>query len=74
VVACLSGFYDYGLREIELLEYSPVANVCRPRGPGKTNPTSARPGRLDRPLTAAEFVASQSSCIPNLAKMDQLGH
>ena len=31
-LSCLSGFYDCGLREVELLEYSPVANVRRPAG------------------------------------------
>jgi len=35
-LSCLSGFYDYGLRE--LLEYSPVANVRRPRV-GEDSPT-----------------------------------
>jgi hypothetical protein len=30
-LSCLSRFYDYGMREIELIEHSPVANVRRPK-------------------------------------------
>ncbi len=30
-LSCLSKFYDYGIKDAELLEHSPIANVRRPK-------------------------------------------
>ena len=65
-LSCLSGFYDYGLREIELLEYSPVANVRRPRV-GEDSPTiGLDAAELDRLLTAAERDSPRSAALISL--------
>ena len=67
-LSCLSGLYDYGLREIELLEYSPVANVRRPRV-GEDSPTIglddlglAALTRLRRRLRTRCVPAGRSLC------------
>lgn len=65
-LSCLSGFYDYGLREVELLEYSPVANVRRPRV-GEDSPTiGLDAAELDRLLTAAEQDSPRSAALISL--------
>jgi len=63
-LSCLSGFYDYGLREVELLEYSPVANVRRPRV-SEDSPTVGLSPR-DRLLTAAETHSPRSAALVSL--------
>jgi site-specific recombinase XerC len=63
-LSCLSGFYDYGLRE--LLEYSPVANVRRPRV-GEDSPTiGLDAAELDRLLIAAEHASPRSAALVSL--------
>ncbi len=65
-LSCLSGFYDYGLREVELLDYSPVANVRRPRV-GDDSPTiGLDAAELDRLLTAAEHDSPRSAALVSL--------
>src|SRR6478735_12154354 len=65
-LSCLSGFYDYGLREVELLGYSPVANVRRPRV-GEDSPTiGLDAAELDRLLTAAEHDSPRSAALVSL--------
>ena len=60
---CLSGFYDYGLREVELLGYSPVANVRRPRV-GEDSPTIGLDAtELNRLLAAAERDSPRSAAL-----------
>jgi len=60
---CLSGFYDYGLREVELLGYSPVANVRRPRV-GEDSPTIGLDAtKLNRLLAAAERDSPRSAAL-----------
>lgn len=65
-LSCLSGFYDYGLREVELLDYSPVANVRRPRV-GHDSPTIGLDvAELDRLLSAAEHDSLRSTALVSL--------
>ena len=47
-------FYDYGRREIELLDYSPVVNVRRPRVAQDSPTIGLAAAELDRLLTAAD--------------------
>ena len=60
-LSCLSGFYDYGLREVELLEYSPVANVRRPNVSEDSPTVGLSAAELDRLLTAAEHHSPRSA-------------
>ena len=65
-LSCLAGFYDYGLREVELLEYSPVANVRRPRVSEDSPTVGLSAAELDRLLTAAEQHSPRSAALVSL--------
>src|SRR5665811_1143283 len=52
-LSCLSKFYDYGMREVELIEHSPVANVRRPKVTEDSPTIGLDAAELDRLLTAA---------------------
>jgi integrase/recombinase XerD len=62
-LSCLSGFYDYGLREVELLGYSPVANVRRPRVAEDSPTIGLDAAELDRLLGAAERDSPRSAAL-----------
>jgi len=62
-LSCLAGFYDYGLREVELLEYSPVANVRRPKVSEDSPTVGLSAAELDRLLTAAEQHSPRSAAL-----------
>jgi len=65
-LSCLSGFYDYGLREVELLEHSPVANVRRPTVSQDSPTVGLSAAELDRLLTAAETHSPRSAALVSL--------
>jgi site-specific recombinase XerD len=53
-LSCLSRFYDYGIKDAELLEHSPGANVRRPKVSDDSATVGLTAEELDRLLTAAE--------------------
>ena len=65
-LSCLSGFYDYGLREVELLEHSPVANVRRPHVSEDSPTIGLAAPELDRLLGAAEQDSLRSAALISL--------
>lgn len=65
-LSCLSGFYDYGLREVELLEHSPVANVRRPHVAEDSPTIGLNAAELDRILGAAEQDSPRSAALVSL--------
>lgn len=65
-LSCLSKFYDYGLREVELLEHSPVANVRRPRVSEDSPTIGLDAAELDRLLTAAETHSPRAAALVSL--------
>jgi len=60
-LSCLSKFYDYGMREVELIEHSPVANVRRPKVSEDSPTIGLDAAELDRLLTAAEADGTTSA-------------
>jgi integrase/recombinase XerD len=65
-LSCLSRFYDYGMREVELIEHSPVANVRRPKVTDDSPTIGLDAGELDRLLTAAEADGTTSAALVSL--------
>jgi integrase/recombinase XerD len=65
-LSCLSRFYDYGMREVELIEYSPVANVRRPRVSEDSPTIGLSAAELDRLLTAAEQHSPRAVALVSL--------
>jgi len=65
-LSCLSKFYDYGMREVELIEHSPVANVRRPKVSEDSPTIGLDAGELDRLLTAAESDGTTSAALVSL--------
>lgn len=65
-LSCLSKFYDYGMREIELIEHSPVANVRRPKVSEDSPTIGLDAAELDRLLTAAEADGARSTAVVHL--------
>jgi len=65
-LSCLARFYDYGLREVELLEHSPVANVRRPKVSEDSPTVGLDAAELDRLLTAAETHSPRSAALVSL--------
>jgi len=63
---CLSRFYDYGMREVELLESSPVANVRRPKVSEDSPTIGLDAAELDRLLTAAEADGPSAAALVSL--------
>jgi integrase len=65
-LSCLSKFYDYGMREVELLEHSPVANVRRPKVSEDSPTIGLDAAELDRLLTAAEADGPSAAALVSL--------
>lgn len=54
------------MREVELIEYSPVANVRRPRVTSDSSTVGLDAAELDRLLTAAEADGTTSAALVSL--------
>jgi integrase/recombinase XerD len=65
-LSCLSQFYDYGIKDAELLEHSPVANVRRPKVSDDSSTVGLTAEELDRLLTAAETHGPRSAALISL--------
>ena len=65
-LSCLSQFYDYGIKDAELLEHSPVANVRRPKVSDDSSTVGLTAEELDRLLTAAEAHGPRSAALLSL--------
>lgn len=65
-LSCLSKFYDYGIKDAELLEHSPVANVRRPKVSDDSSTVGLTAEELDRLLTAAEAHGPRSAALVSL--------
>jgi integrase len=65
-VSCLSQFYDHGIKDAELLEHSPVANVRRPKVCDDSSTVGLTADELDRLLTAAEAHGPRSAALVSL--------
>lgn len=65
-LSCLSKFYDYGIRDAQLLEHSPVANVRRPKVSEDSSTVGLTADELDRLLTAAEEHGPRSAALISL--------
>jgi integrase/recombinase XerD len=65
-LSCLSRFYDYGIKDAEALEYSPVANVRRPKVSDDSSTIGLTAEELDELLTAAEAHSPRSAALVSL--------
>jgi site-specific recombinase XerD len=65
-LSCLSQFYDYGIKDAELLEHSPVANVRRPKVSDDSSTVGLTAEELDCLLTAAETHGPRSAALVSL--------
>jgi site-specific recombinase XerD len=65
-LSCLSQFYDYGIKDAELLEHSPVANVRRPKVSDDSSTVGLTAEELDHLLTAAERHGPRSAALVSL--------
>ncbi len=65
-LSCLSKFYDYGIKDAELLEHSPVANVRRPKVSDDSSTVGLTAEELDRLLRAAEAHGPRSAALVSL--------
>jgi site-specific recombinase XerD len=65
-LSCLSKFYDYGIKDAELLEHSPVANVRRPKVSDDSSTVGLTADELDKLLTAAEAHGPRSAALVSL--------
>jgi integrase/recombinase XerD len=65
-LSCLSKFYGYGIRDAEVLEYSPVANVRRPKVSDDSSTVGLTADELDRLLTVAEAHSPRSAALVSL--------
>jgi integrase/recombinase XerD len=65
-LSCLSQFYDYGIKDAEALEYSPVANVRRPKVSDDSSTIGLTAEELDRLLSAAEAHSPRSAALVSL--------
>jgi site-specific recombinase XerD len=65
-LSCLSKFYDYGIKDAELLEHSPVANVRRPKVSDDSSTVGLTAAELDRLLSAAEAHGPRSAALVSL--------
>ncbi|MCA1678484.1 MAG: site-specific integrase, partial [Actinobacteria bacterium] len=59
-------FYDYGIKDAELLEHSPVANVRRPKVSDDSSTVGLTADELDRLLGAAEEHRPRSAALVSL--------
>jgi len=65
-LSCLSQFYDYGIRDAEVFDSSPVANVRRPKVSDDSSTVGLSADELDRLLTAAERHSARSAALVSL--------
>jgi site-specific recombinase XerD len=71
-LSCLSRFYDYGIKDVELLEHSPVANVRRPKVSDDSSTIGLTAEELDRLLTAAEAHSLRAAALVSLLVYNRL--
>jgi integrase/recombinase XerD len=62
-LSALSGFYDYGLHNAEVLTHSPVASVRRPKVTEESQAIGLTPDQLKRLLTAADAHSLRSAAL-----------
>jgi integrase/recombinase XerD len=62
-LSCLSKFYDYGIKDAEVLDHSPVANVRRPKVSDDSSTIGLTADELDRLLSAAEAHGPRSAAL-----------
>lgn len=62
----MSQFYDYGTKDAELLEHSPVANLRRPKVSDDSSTVGLTAEELDRLLGAAEQDGPRSATLVSL--------
>jgi site-specific recombinase XerD len=65
-LSCLSKFYDYGIKDAQLLEHSPVANVRRPKVSEDSSTVGLTAAELDALLAAAEQHGPRSAALISL--------
>lgn len=65
-LSCLSKFYDYGIKDAEVLEHSPVANVRRPKVSDVSSTVGLTADELDKLLSAAEAHGPRSAALMSL--------
>ncbi len=65
-LSCLSKFYDYGIKDAEPLEHSPVANVRRPKISDDSSTVGLTAEELDALLTAAEEHGPRLAALVSL--------
>jgi integrase/recombinase XerD len=65
-LSCLSKFYEYGIRDVELLTYSPVATARRPKVSEDSSSIGLDAGGLDKLLTAAEAESAEAAALVSL--------
>jgi len=65
-LSCLSKFYDYGIKDAQLLEHSPVANVRRPKVSEDSSTVGLTADELDALLTASEQHGPRSAALISL--------
>jgi integrase/recombinase XerD len=65
-LSCRSKFYDYGIKDAELLEHSPIANVRRPKVSDDSPTIGLTAEELDRLLTAAEEHSARAAALVSL--------
>jgi site-specific recombinase XerD len=65
-LSCLSKFYDYGIKDAQALEHSPVANVRRPKVSDDSSTIGLTAAELDKLLTAAEAHGARSAALVSL--------
>lgn len=65
-LSCLSKFYDYAVRDVEVLDASPVARVRRPKVSEDSPTIGLAQEELDRLLDAAEADGLRSAALVTL--------
>jgi site-specific recombinase XerD len=65
-LSCLTQFYDYGIKDAQLLKHSPVANVRRPKVSDDSSTVGLTAEELDRLLTGAEQHGPRSAALVSL--------
>jgi integrase/recombinase XerD len=65
-LSCVSKFYDYGIKDAEVLEYSPVANVRGPKVSDDSPTIGLTAEELDKLLTVAEAHGPRSASLVSL--------
>jgi integrase/recombinase XerD len=65
-LSCLSQLYDYGIKGAELLEYSPVANVRRPKVSDDSSTVGLTAEELDRMNSDLQVIAHPRAQAPFL--------